>query len=847
MKVSRLVVLMAIVAALAFPMKPKAGVFHSVNYDKETIAAMVAAFATQAATEGRYADAVSEILEKYTESEIAAAAIFASKFLERKARTDLGLWASKEENMHYKRIYSLVSAKIMPKIWTVGGLMLHSPQTALYWGSYLFKTCQEIEMLCIQFETIVTNSRLSFKDIAFLQVSPEMQKIFSLVKNGGYDWESLFDGFASIPGNFSKESLQADIDMLVSLGLGMADSAAGNSMDRLLGANSFDAVISGQIPAIAKAIDQSYKLYKDLDKDMKGTILSMVGGPESVGKLFDMSNYNVGAWQTDYAKETLGQYYTQVWQIVRNESGSEVVCDYKPPMDESSVLYGGEWTKFNTSDPGFFPSTAQHIQARTVSESYAGWNQDKVAELNASQSQYRYSIDYNRLSYTLKSGGRQYAKAYAFEIKVTKSWNVSEVAFEEVFDSYSMDLATFKSVLNAKLSELNDNEEGWTYEIVAKDKRYYQMSDAAKVAGAESVIISAACHGSTTILEGTTQYKCKKCGSSLDSHTKECAMLTSVTETGSDTSEIDAKIAEIQAEISSIEAQISALESANKRILDVISNSSATEVAKLREEYETNLKAIDTLKAKLKEQNNLLSQAQEAKGELQEGETVPTDDHFRIPAIMADCKAAFNLNWIDSGNWSGYVFKRQAQSAGINGMVTFTATLKMERKPKYFLGIKIHRAIIRIDWKLATQYSDDQVVDVLILDPKKSDKEKADMVNQRLSEIAQDLPDCDIATEYISQSGSEEDGTADVYHLLWSSDRLEIARQVEARLAHIYADLVSLEKLMHYKLSIIDALKMALPSPNPIQGKKESIVEEAHRRWMENADLRNNGRKVITD
>ena len=40
---------------------------------------------------------------------------------------------------------------------------------------------------------------------------------------------------------------------------------------------------------------------------------------------------------------------------------------------------------------------------------------------------------------------------------------------------------------------------------------------------------------------------------------------------------------------------------------------------------------------------------------------------------------------------------------------------------------------------------------------------------------------------------------------------LEIARQVHTRLSHIYADLVSLEKMMHYKLSIVDVLRDAAP------------------------------------
>ena len=44
----------------------------------------------------------------------------------------------------------------------------------------------------------------------------------------------------------------------------------------------------------------------------------------------------------------------------------------------------------------------------------------------------------------------RYAKAYAYEIHATKSWNRKEVAYEDIFDSYTMDLNTFKAGMNAR-------------------------------------------------------------------------------------------------------------------------------------------------------------------------------------------------------------------------------------------------------------------------------------------------------------------------------------------------------------------------------------------------------------
>ena len=122
------------------------------------------------------------------------------------------------------------------------------------------------------------------------------------------------------------------------------------------------------------------------------------------------------------------------------------------------------------------------------------------------------------------------------------------------------------------------------------------------------------------------------------------------------------------------------------------------------------------------------------------------------------------------------------------------------------------------------------MVEVITLDPDMSDKEKTKLVNDRIAEIAKEYPKCKITTEYARTAPQEDTKTNDMYHLLWSSDRLEIAR-----LTKIYADLVSLEKMMHYKRSIIDVLKDVLPPIDDDQGRRLSLVEECHDRWMENA------------
>lgn len=86
-----------------------------------------------------------------------------------------------------------------------------------------------------------------------------------------------------------------------------------------------------------------------------------------------------------------------------------------------------------------------------------------MQQLNNSNDGYTYTINTRQQAYIISKGNKQTKKAYAYEIHVTQSWNRTEVVYEDVFDSYSMDLNTFKAQLNARLSEFNDNEEGYVY------------------------------------------------------------------------------------------------------------------------------------------------------------------------------------------------------------------------------------------------------------------------------------------------------------------------------------------------------------------------------------------------
>ena len=814
---------------------PMTAQYYSVNYDKRTVAEMTAAFASEAATEAYYAEQVAKIREYYQAAEVAAAGIFTSKFLDRRALTDLGLWTSSTENYYYRRIYNMVSAKIMPKIWTVAGMMLRSPQNALYWGSYLYKVCEETKTLCYQFESIVTNSRLSFRDIAFLEINQELAAILKLSELGDVDWKNLLDNFSDIGSNFTKDNLKADIDNLYAMGVSLASAGAGNAVSSIVGNSNFNGTLMDKTSSVIEIAENTYDLYNNLSTNAGNTLLQFVGEQDGIANLFSLSNYNTTAWITDYAREGMGQYYTQRWYIYSVDQGSEKLCDYYPPTDDDAILYGDHWYRISTTDPDFYPSSSQREAALQNSENHAGWSRSRVQQLNNSNDGYNYNISYYSSAYILsKKKSGQYAKAYAYEIHVTKSWYRQEVKYEDVFDSYSMDMATFRAGLNARLADYNDNEDGIRYYIGSDSKRYYQATNAEKMAGCETATISVTCHDGTKLGEGSTQYKCSQCGGSVNAHTKQCSMATSITSESINTSEIDAKIAETESRIASIDTEIARLEAENSNLLKLIQTSSVEDAARYRQQYNANKDHISVLKSEKSAAEKELADYNQAKQEAVDGENAATDDYYRIPAIMQDCKNAYNLSWNGAGAWEGNTFVRTASMPNINGTITFKATISIARKPKYFLGIKIHRAIVQISWTLTTEYSDTQVVAVINLDPSKTDQEKADEVNAKLSEIAREYPSCEPTVEYAKSSPVESDDTEDTYHLLWTSDRLDIARQIDSRLTKIYADLVSLEKMMHYKHSIIDILRSIAPLDTD-QGRRLTLIERCRKRWLRNA------------
>lgn len=834
-----------------------ASVWYSTNFDRKTEAAMASAYALEVATEAMNNESIQKILDHYTSAEVATAGIFASKWFDRKALTNVGPFGTREENYYYSRIRTLVMNKIRPKLWSVGSLMIKHPDKALYWGPYLYKTCNEVVQLCMMFETIVTNGKLTFQDIAaqgaFLVIGDDLRAIFDLAKFGEVDWAAVWDHLVNFGSGLTKEDLKEDLDNLVNAGSAIAGAGVAVLDSAWTNASRIGTIFK-QKP---KEIIQLYHDYKDLYETfsdpnaIKELVMAKLLSTDSTGvaRLFTADGYNVTSYVSDYIKEMQGQYYTQRWYIYWQDYGSELLCDYEPPMDDNSVINGPEWYRVSTSDENYSASAADREAALSNSESYAGWSRAKCDQMHQSNPKYYYQFYPSMWSSRIfkSKSGRTTGFAYAYSIKVYKTWNSYEEVYEEVFDSQTMDLKAFQSMMEAKLLEYNSREEDKdipkTYYIGKDSKRYYQAADEKKLRGCVSVSFTLNCNDGAKLGEGSFQWK--EDGDqyhALDEKSKRFAMESSLS-SGPNTSDVDAEINTWAQTVNNLQNQINALEEKNRQLLAQIAKVSVEEAVSLREQYNANMSQISSLRSQLNDAQNELKKLQNGKAEMLTDYYDEIDGTYRIPGLMHDLEGAYGIEWSDAGSWSGFTFTRKGYVRGMNGSVTLKCDLKKVRGESWLINfwgiriLRIHRAILGVNWELTAEYSSSDVVDIMELDPGLSDKDKAAAVNQRMQEILQEHPSCSVDVDYAYSAPPEADGDEDSYHLLWVSDRLRIARQVDYRLSRIYAELLLLEKFMSSRESLLDYLKAQVFSG--LDGQiRNRVYRKSFKRW------RNSGRKA---
>lgn len=842
--------------------------WHNINVDFTTITAMGTAYGVEGAEEGNTATALDSIFQHYKSGSIAMAGIFVSKKNDRDAMRNPGLFAS-EENYYYKRIYSLVKDGIMPKFITVAAQFLKYPENALYWGPYLLKTTSNVENLCKEFELVATNGKLSFKDIKFLVVSDDLKKLFDLAQLGNVDWKALLDKLGDFGKDLSKDDLKKDMkhfgDVIASAGQQTVDA----NLEKVSKIGNIFHSSTDSIWIMYDKFRDTYEQVKNGAK-VKDLLMQVIVTPDAAGvaRLFKVDDYNLTGYITNYLKELKGQYYTQRWYIYTEDSGTKEIASFRPstPANTNNEdswtgwIYKCNFKGITTSIPPFPTlTTSEYNQLKTAAENSTGWNASRKNEYEKNNPGHTISLNYEQRSYDyvcdkipfknnfyLKHWRGRHFSVY---MTVIDSWYIKQEVYEETFDSQSMDKETFEAKLKARLNSYNDNLDpndenyGKVYKLGSDAPRFYTMADEKKLEGCNTVSFVANCSGGANLGEGSFNWKenSKSQKGSLTELSKQFAMANNPDQSsdGGDKELLQQK-QQYTNEVNSLKKQISANDKKQQDLIDRIRAAKQANNYPLANQLQKEYDSLDATNAQLQNQlsvsQNNLNQTNQALTEYYNDMSDNLDGPYRIPSNMRELQAMYKLQWQDEGEWvngSGeYTFVRHAYCPSAKANVTYTAVLKLVRKPKYFLGIRIHRPILSVDFTLSGNSSAENVVEVMKLDMKKTEKERTEEVNKRLKELMKDMPDCSISIryEYSNKVDTSDDESDNSIHLLWASDRLDIARDVEYQLTEIYAQLVFLEHVMQARQSLLDFLKHQILDV-VTRSRRGTIAEYCLQRW----------------
>lgn len=824
-----------------------AGGLGNVNIDTKTTAAMTAAYAEETATEILSNEHVQKILDHYTSAEVASAGIFASKWLDRKAMANAGLF-SDQENWYYKRIYHMVSVQIMPKILTVASLMIKHPEKALYWGPYLYRTCEQVKQLCMTFEVVVANGKnCTFSDVAFLAIDEQFRDLFDLARFGEVDWKTLWEDLTEFGSGITKEDLEQDLKNLVSAGGALASAGGAVITDAAHNGSQVFNVFSMKLEDVLGLYDKFEQLYDVASHpaEIKNLVMQKLVSTDSTGvaRLFTAGGYNITSYISDYLNQMQGRYYTQRWYIYWTKVSTSVVCDYHPPMDEVSISRGDEWYRESSTDEYYSPSDGVIEMSLRNSESYAEWSRmmcnllNKQSRLTGSTYTFESCMHGVRLYGKGGSGnGKLQAWSFAHDIKVTRSTNFTGVVYDEVFDSQYSDESVMMARFSARLQELNDNEEGIVY-MIGKDKKvYYDSANTARMKGCSAVSYTMSCEESTGLGEGSFSWK--ENGDqrhALDEKSKKFAMESSLPE-APNTYEVDESIAMFENLVEETQNRIDDLNFRKNQLLNQISHSSVDQAEALRMQYDNILKEIKYYQGQLSSASNNLKQAKELRQQLLDDYADEEDDAYRIPHVMHEIQSAYGIEWQDEGQWEGWNFIRHGNLPNMNAVITFTAELSKERGESHnWLIGRYHRAILAVHWTLGADYSSSEVVDFMEINPDLDDGEKANIVNQRLRELRNEHPGCSIDANYSYSNPPDVSEDEDALHLLWVCDRLAIARDIDHRLSKIYAQLVLIEKFMRSRESILNYFKRTVGLTGVTHTGRSRIGGKSYDRWRHSA------------
>ena len=526
MKVTYIIVLMLSLLTVSTPCRAGYG---RINYDPVVNPFLVATFAANKEIEKRNLETLTEIRKAYTGAALAVSGIYEAKRMERKWRRDpLGLAVSSMENYYYQEIYDMVQNRIIPRIYRTALLCVYFPDQADVWLPSLFKVCTEVESLCIEFSSVVTNGSLTFSGISFPQIADELLDMFGITELKGVDWETMIDGIVNfeLPDmpDISTEDIKEDFKNIWDFGSDVATDTwdavgdAWDDRDKVKdGWESVDAVGKGkgrtikyfkkkfkQIKNSVDSLKNIYATYHD-QLDVRGKLEGFMGVLDSTNvmqKLFQYREITAEDVTNDVkVNNDSAQFYRQKVCIVKHykqpsEWKSEVIAEYRPEYDDNwswNRTNGSErfydcWvrteptitSKFDINGWPYDESStysewvAYRDAAKTLSQSKSGFDFNLVGDDNT-RYKYNYNLVHHEKTFSTSSlisiSGTSVLLAYSIQVmKIFRERDDKEEVLQcEWFDSKSTDHEAFAEYMNSLLAQYQTEK----FEV----KEHYESDD----------------------------------------------------------------------------------------------------------------------------------------------------------------------------------------------------------------------------------------------------------------------------------------------------------------------------------------------------------------------------------
>jgi hypothetical protein len=799
--------LIILIFSLVLSLSQASSMWIHYDYDYKGASLAKAAYEALARAEAGNTGDINDLLNHYASAEVASAGIWLSKFLDRKALKDEMIFSS-AENHYYKVILFLVTKRITPRLVSIGKYLLDYPEQFLYWGPYLYKTSDDVMNLCAQFEAIVCNGKKGFSSSDFFQISPALQEYFDFSKLGNVNWQETWDRITNFP-TPKWEDFREDFKELfsavspVNLAIAGEESIKGNA------SHIFDRLAEAP-QSIPEMISQVQDVFQDLTSGaaVKRVLEGVVGDLKdslAVTRLFDIGNYNIGNYVKDYVSQLKGEFYTQLWYIYRVEktAGSYYKQNFVIQCNGAAV-YNMEYDS-RTNKGDFDKKMTEMVAA------YRKMYPDDRVEIVAKE-RVRIDVPYGQ--------GRE------------------EIVYDQLFDSRINHETVFEKEFNQRIETLMKDQEvdyPWLkveYKIGKGEKYYYEFESAETVRNTASASFTVNCYDEVELAKGSFNFKVNERydPSKKNEYAYPKGMVAE--KKPEDTSLWEQKIEEYQNQIAYNEDKISEYQSEAKELQAVAdTTSNISEKKRLEDQaYILNSNANKLIEENIDLQDKL-KEVQDVFDEYQIDYSEDLDGPYRIPTLENDMAGDFHLHWDAEGSWSGNTYTRPAHIVGMDSPVKFIAEVKEERDESWFWFIRYHRAIIGVEFRLVSEQETSEVADVIEFSDDITNEEKANLINQKRSEVQAQFPSCNVTVVKNEKEPPEKDDKNEAFHLLWMSDRVALARFIEYRLRQIDGQLSFIERNLYIKKNMLDDFKKAFLQGVP-RWRTSSPGGAALQRWL---------------